>query len=253
MHVAIRAAIASACLVASFAQQSPSPVMYTYVTEWTFPRAQWDNANSYYEKNVRALMDRRLQDGTIVEWGRAVSVVHTEKGGTHVNWYAAPSVAGVYRVLEDMRKLPPSDVLMSGTHTDQLLRSVVYNGPKDVPRRSAYMMVSTVNVLPGKGQEWRSMWEKNTDPVYGELRNQGTIMGYGVDQEMVHTGPPSARFEWVLFPSMEALDKMNDAFAARARSRGADENRSIAAAMREVADASSHRDGLYYVVDYAHK
>src|SRR5689334_20621251 len=102
MHALVRVAVPLLCLAPVFAQQPASPVIYTYVTEWTFPRAQWDNANSYYDKNVRGIMDRRLKDGSIVEWGRAVSLVHSEKGATHVNWYAAPTVAGLYHVLEDL-------------------------------------------------------------------------------------------------------------------------------------------------------
>jgi hypothetical protein len=253
MHAAVRGAFALVCLAPLFAQQTPAPVMYTYVTEWTFPRAQWDNVDAFYEKSVRAVMDRHLRDGGIVEWGRAVPLVHTDKGATHVNWFAGPTVAGVFRALDDLRKLPRNEALLSGTHTDQLLRSALYKGSKDMPRRSVYMMTSNVNVMPGKGTEWRALWDKNADPVYSELMKDGTILGYGIDQELVHTSSPSARFEWVLLPTIEAVDKMNEAFQKRARARTADENRAMGAAMREVGDSATHRDGLYYVVDYAHK
>lgn len=253
MRTAVRVATALVCVLPAFCQQPPQPTVYTYVTEWTIPRAQWDGANSFYEKSIRAIMDRHLQSGDIVEWGRAVPVVHSAKGSTHVNWYAGSSMAGIYRVLEDLRKLPLDPAMMSGTHFDQFLQSGTYHAPKDMPRRSAYMMTSTHNVQPGKGAAWREMWDRESGTVYADLMKQGTLLGYGFDMEAVHTGPPSARYEWVLLPNMESVDKMADAFRSRAQARSAEENRTRGAAMREVLDNNSHRDGLYYVVDYAHK
>jgi hypothetical protein len=252
MHIAVRFIFAIACTGVVIAQQPPTPVTYTYVAEWVVPRAQWQEVNANFEKN-RGVLDRRLSDGSIVEWGRAIPLVHTENGPTHITWYASRTLAGINRVLEDVRKLTPDASMLTAKHRDYLYRSMVDHSPTNVPRRSAYMMTSVVNVVPGKGTDWRTLWDKETDPVYQQAMKDGTILAYGLDQEYVHTASPFARYEWVMLPSVESIDKLNDAFRSRSQARSADENRALGLSMRETSDGTSHRDGLWYVLDYVRK
>jgi hypothetical protein len=251
MNTAVRFAIASLCAVPVFAQQAAAPV-YTYVAEWAVPRAQWKDEDFQFQQ-LRPILERRLADGSIVEWGRAIPLVHTADGPTHTNWYVSPTIAGIYRVLEDLRKLPPAAFTANSKHTDRLFRSMVFVSKDNIPRRSAYMMTSVVTINPGKGQDWRALWNKNTLPVYEQAMKDGTILGYGLDQEWVHTMSPGARFEWIMLPSIESVDKLNEAFRSRQQARSGDENRALGAAFRDATDGASHRDGLWYVVDWARK
>lgn len=254
MHrTAVSSLIVALSSVSLLAQQPASPPMYTYVSEWVYPRAQWSNVGAQFDKQVRGILERRMADGSIVEWGRAMPLVHTENGPTHSTWYVSPTLTGIYRVLDDVAKLPRDESLLPSKHSDQLLRSAVYHSSKDVPRRSAIMMTSYVSVAPGKGREWRALWDKNTEPVYQKAMKEGTILGYGLDLERVHTGSMYGRYEWVMLPDIQAADKLEQAFGANAQSRSAEENRAFATSMRETTDSASHRDQLWLVMDWAHK
>ena len=249
----LASAVAVAALATPLAAQSADPVIYTMVSEWTYPRAQWQEVNTYFEKTVKPILDRHMASGSIIEWGRGVPLIHTADGSTHMNWYAGTSIAGLNRVLADLTKLPPSITGAATKHHDQLLRSVVYRAPKDRKGGQGFMMLSASQIAPGRAQQWRELWDKETQPLYQKLMDDGTILGYGIDQEFIHTDAIGWRYDWVVLSSMESLDKLNAAFDARMGARTPEQRRALGASMRENTVAGSHRDGLYHMLDYAHK
>lgn len=229
--------------------QPPERPIYTFVATWAVPRAQWAEFTSFWEKNSRPVLDRMLADGTIVEWGRSEAVVHTEGGPTHSAWWAATTLSGTQRVLAEVLRLPPSPAMLGATgHRDLLLRSLIYQVRPGVVT-GGYFQVSSTQVQSGKGQQWRALWDKYTRPVLEGLFANGTIAGYGIDVEHVHTGDPAARYSWILFPNAEALDKAEAAFeAARQKSPMPSPNPFL-----EVTVAGAHRDMLERVVYYVRK
>ena len=253
MRVVVCAALLSVAAILPLAAQSADPVIYTMSAEWTFPRASWAEVNKLFDQQVKPTLDRHLAKGNILEWGRAVPIVHTTDGATHSSWYSGPSIAGINRVLQDLEALPLTGIASATKHRDQLLRSVVYKGPTDRKGGGGIMMLSATHVAPGRGQQWREQWDTEAQPVYESLMKDGTILGYGIDQEFVHTEPPSARYDWVILPNMEAVDKLNEAFAQRMRTRTPEQRRAFGAAMRENNVPGVHRDVLYRLIDYAHK
>lgn len=245
--LALPAAICLPVLVPflALAQQAEQPT-YTFVAEWTVPRAQWAEFTSFWDKNAKPVLDRRVSDGTLIEWGRTAAVVHTEEGPTHASWWSATSIAGTQRVLEELLRIAPSPAMAGAKHRDLFLRSLVYR-TRPGGAAGGYLFLSYSQVQPGKGQQWRELWDKHTRPVLERLLADGTILGYGVDVEQVHTRHPAGRYSWILAPTAEALDKLEAAFAAAMAAPG------LGAAFREVTVPDAHRDGLERVLDYAHK
>jgi hypothetical protein len=233
------------------AQQEEKPI-YTFVAEWSVPRAQWNEASAFFEKSSRPVLDRMMADGSIVEWARTVSVVHTENGPTHTLWWSGPTIAGIQRVLGEVLKLTPSPALTGAKHRDRLLRSIVY---RSRARGSAtgYITLSYTQVQPGKGREWREFYNKYFQPIYEQLLADGTILGYGVDVELVHTEDPGVRLPWVLVPNAEGLDKVEAAFDAAREKAGPEGVKAYSAALAELVAPGTHRDSLDRVVHYVHK
>ncbi len=233
------------------AQQQETPV-FTFVALWNVPRAQWAEFTAFAEKNNRPILERLLADGTLVGWGNFNTVVHTEDGYTHGGWFAATSIAGIERALGEFLKLPPNPATLGARHRDHLFRSLIYKARAASPT-SGYLWVSTTQVKPGKGREWRELWEKYTKPVLDELQANGTLSSYFVEEEHVHTESPSWRYSGYVAPSADAVDKVWAAIVALGQKRTAEERSAIGDAFAEVTVAGAHRDFFARVSNYAHK
>jgi hypothetical protein len=98
---------------------------------------------------------------------------------------------------------------------------------------------------PARGRQWRELWDKYIKPTLDQALADGTILGYGVDVEYVHTGPADGRYSWILASNAEALDKVETAFGTVLPK--------AAAAFADVTVPGTHRDSLERVLDYAHK
>ena len=242
---------AADCVPAAKAQ--PAQTVYTYVAEYGLPRASWDDFVARWQKVSVPVLDRLVADGSIIEYGASATVVHHEGAPTHSLWWAANTFAGTQRVLAELAKSgPPPAAIPGTTHRDRLLRSVVYRAGK-ASQTGGFSELSMNVVKPGKAQLWRETYDKYTKPVLEKLFAEGTITGYGVDQEHVHTENLGARFEWIMYPSAEAIDKANAAFAADREKRTADERSAITAAYRDIFEPGAHRDGLDRVIRWVHK
>src|SRR5690348_5519090 len=100
MKTKLGKAIAAACLVAAmatgaFAQSEvkEKPPMYTYVSNWALPRAQWGEIAKSNAGNEK-ILSNALASGAIVGYGNDEVLVHQEDGVTHDNFWSAMSQAG---------------------------------------------------------------------------------------------------------------------------------------------------------------
>jgi len=227
------------------AQEAP---VYTFLTHWNVPRAQWAEFTAFEEESVRPVLERMLADGTIVAWGSTVAVIHEQGGTTHEVYWAASSIAGIERAREELAKIPSSPVLSGAKHHDHLLQSLIHRG-STTDTTTGYLYVSIVKVQPGRGQAWRAVWEKYFKPTYDELLANGTILAYEVSIQYVHTQDPRYRYVWYITPSADAEDKVNEAYTAVFEK----EAPAIFAALSAVAIRSEHRDVFRRVLSYAHK
>jgi len=234
------------------AQAAREKPVYTYIAEYGVPRANWEEFSSRWEKQNLPVLERLLADGVIIEFGATANVVHTPGGNTHSFWWSAMSFAGTQRVLDELVKTGTGPAIKDMTHRDRLVRSVVYRA-RSGRLTSGYSDYNVFYVKPGKSEQWRELYDKNTRPVLEKLFEKGTILGYGVDVEQVHTDKMGARFGSVLYPTAEAVDQTNAAFDALRQKLNADERRAMTAAYMEVYEPDTHRDGMDRIIRWAHK
>ena len=235
------------------AQAPPEPPSYTFVAEWNVPRAQWAEVTANFEKNSRPVLDRLMAAGTLTGWGSFASAVHSVDGPTHGTWFSASSVANIQKAFDELVRAPVNPAMESARHWDYYLRSITSKSKSVSAGSSGYLWVSSTKVQPGKGGEWRDLWEKYGKPVFDELLANGTITSYSVDAEYVHTDDPGWRHIVYTAPSADAIDKFGAATQAANQKRTAEERRAIGDSFAAVTVAGTHRDFFARVVSYAHK
>jgi len=109
---------------AAFSQKEQPRRLYTYVSQFQVPRAQWAQFAEETEKIADPVFERLMADGTIVSWGDFEAVVHTPDGMTHGSWWQATSFAGILRVLDELLKAGPRPGQIASTkHEDALMHT----------------------------------------------------------------------------------------------------------------------------------
>jgi len=105
------------------------PAMYSYISNWTIPRAQWAAMDKENAETAKAL-DKGIADGTLVAYGDDLNLVHTPDGETHDGWWAAMSIAGLLKTLDQFYSGGDvsTPVLESATkHWDEVLEARYFN------------------------------------------------------------------------------------------------------------------------------
>src|SRR5690349_193120 len=78
------------------------PATYTYVAQWSIPRAQWGDMAKMQQANTTVL-DRLVTDGTLVSYGLYETAVHEPKAPTHGNSFQANSMAGIFKAVDALQ------------------------------------------------------------------------------------------------------------------------------------------------------
>lgn len=207
------------CTVPAGSQSSEvkeKPPMFTYVAEWQIPRAHWAD----FEKSgsaVNAIMDKAQADGIIVGHGRDENLVHQTKGSTHDNWWAATSMAGIVKVLDQLRSSgnSSSEALNSATgHWDSIFMSRYYNWHSG-PYTGAYTRIAGYKLKDTAPDNALEMLSKNLFvPLMEKMLADGTILEYEVDTMAVHTEDPGTF--WIVFTAAkpEGMDTVQEAILA---------------------------------------
>ena len=238
--LAIAAASASPA-TAQTSEVKEKPPMYTYVGNWSIPRAQWADM----EKSAAAdqkLMEKNFASGTIVAYGTDVNLTHTPDGATHDDWWSAMSLAGLLNVLDQAYKSgnATTPVLASATrHWDEIFVSRHYNWHSG-SWKDVYTHGSVYKLKAGAPNDAVDQLSKNlVVPLMEKLLADGTIHEYEVDTEAVHTDSPDMFFIFYIAANAEGLDKVNAALrdAMKANPLGGP-------AFASMVDSSAHRDEI---------
>jgi hypothetical protein len=224
------------------AQAATAAEPYTYVAEWNIPRGQWGTFVTDFDANTKPTLDKLAAAGTLISWGAFESIVHVPDGYSHGVWWTATSYAGIEKArLELMKSAATSASLTAATaHRDSYLRSIVSAGKSG--SGEGYLSVASYLVKPGKAQEWKQLWEKNSKPVFDDLVGKGALIGYSIDVEDVHTDSPMWRHVVTVSPSAEADDQFVTAFDAAEQKLTPEERRTRGLMMEAVIEPGSHRD-----------
>src|SRR5689334_8639937 len=98
--VAVVAVIVVIAVPAAFSQMEQTPIVYTFVSQFQVPRANWAAYSEDSEKTVVPILEKLTAEGAIVSWSTFEQVVHTTDGYTHGAAWSSPSLAGLMKVLD---------------------------------------------------------------------------------------------------------------------------------------------------------
>ena len=217
------------------------PPMYSYVGNWTIPRAQWADMDKSIAADQKTL-DQAIANGTLVGYGNDRNLVHQPEGYTHDDWWSSMSMAGVLNVLDQFQKSGSSvsPVLSSATkHADSIFVSRYYNW-RPGSAKDAYTQIAYYRLKPDAPSDALDTLSKNLFvPLFEKLLAEGTILEYEVDTEAIHNEAPGAFWLIYVSPTAEGLDK---ATAARIEMQRA--NPLGGPAFGNVVDLKGHRDYL---------
>jgi hypothetical protein len=234
-------AVSTVTAVAQMSEVKEKPPMYSYVGNWTIPRAQWADMDKEYASEAK-LLEKAMASGTIVGYGTDVNLVHTPDGETHDDWYSAMSMAALLNVLDGFYKsgTPTVPVLSSATkHSDQVLVSRYYNWHagswKDV-----YTRVGDYKLKPdAPPNALDTLCKSLFVPLLEKLLADGAIHEYEIDTEAIHTDSPNSFMISIVAANAEGLDKFNAAVREWGKS-----NPLAISAEESMVDFSPHRDLL---------
>ena len=192
------------------------PLLYKYVSYWTFPRAHWGDVDKDNATRHQKILAPALADGTLVGYGDDANLVHFAEGFTHANWWQANSRAGVMKVLEALHEGggSSSPLLVSSTkHWDQVFVSRFYNW-KAVSWKCAYGYKSTYKLKPDapEADDALRILSSFYVPLFEKVLADGTIVEYEIDREIFHNTDSRAQLHfYFVTPSADGLDKLNAA------------------------------------------
>ncbi len=192
-------------------QDKSKPPVYTYVSQWAVPRAQWaDMAKGDVQE--RSTLDKFVADGTLLDYGQFQNLVHQEGHPTHGSWFSATSMASLMKVLnaEMSSAGATAPVLANSKHWDFVLVSTVYNG-KPTTQRTGYIVGASFMVKPGHRKDFDTLTRNQVVPLFERLLADGSVSSYGLyDQEIVeHAG--QVTFVYIA-PEASGMDKVDAAF-----------------------------------------
>jgi hypothetical protein len=190
---------------AGISQTEPAPRVYTYVSQFQVPRANWAQYAEDNEKTFVPVAEKMLGDGSIISWATFEQVVHTPDGFTHGAAWSSNSIAGLMKVLDEVRKSGPRPGQIASTkHEDYLMQTTMYHVGSGTP---TYLRVVCSNAKAEKPEAYAEALKKYLVPTFDEQVKKGVATYYGLDEQYVNVGPPSMRCLVVDYPNAEGIDK----------------------------------------------
>lgn len=181
------------------------PVVYTFVSQFQVPRASWAQYAENTEKSFVPIAEKLVADGTILGYSTFESIVHTPDGYTHGTAWSSTSIAGLTKVLDEVRKAGPQPGQIAATkHEDYLMQTSMYLVGSGTP---AYLRVVCQNAQPEKPEVYSAALRKYLWPMFEEQLKKGVINYVGLDVQYVNTMAPSVRCVVINFPNAESMDK----------------------------------------------
>jgi hypothetical protein len=189
----------------AFSQMEPTPTVYTYVSQFQVPRANWASYSEDTEKSVVPILEKLAADGTILGWSTFEHVVHTPDGYTHGAAWSSTTISGLMKVLDEIRKAGPRPGQIAATkHEDLLMQTSMYHAGSGTP---AYARVVCSMAKADKPGEFAATLKKLLVPTFEDQLKKGVATYWGVDEQYVNTAPQSMRCVVIDYPNAEGMDK----------------------------------------------
>ena len=263
--------LAMLCAFGALAQDAkPQPLTFWY--EYAINPGKEAQFMDLVKTVGAPVRDKLMADGVIGAWGVETPLLRMPGGATHIIWYSVNDWSGVEKVDAAMRaqiaKLdeeamkggaPKKGVAAGGTVAarvmevadvsktrDYLTRDLVFvAGPSMPPAGTLpFTRFLYVKAKPGKGGEYRKVWEKYNKPVLDKLLADGVVLAYGLAVEEVRTDGDFTHFTWFATKDLASMDKVRSAFVADRDKRSQDEQDAITAAFVSVLDVDASRSDV---------
>jgi hypothetical protein len=202
----VLAAVVIAPIALSQMEQA-QPVVYTYVSQFQVPRANWAQYSENTEKTFVPVAEKLVADGTILSYSTFETIVHTPEGYTHGAAWSSSSITGLTKVLDEVRKGGPQPGQMAATkHEDYLMQTSMYamGSGGGAP---AYLRVVCQNAKPEKPEGYAAALKKYLWPTVEDQAKKGVVSYVGLDSQYVNNSAPSLRCLVITFPNADAMDK----------------------------------------------
>jgi len=240
-------ALAVMLVPAALPQMEPTPVVYTYVSQFQIPRANWAQYAEDTEKTFVPVAEKMTADGTIVGWSTFEHVIHTPDGYTNGAAWSSTSISGLMKVLDEVRKAGPRPGQIAATrHEDLLMQTTMYQMGSGTP---TYLRVVCSMAKADKPTAYSAMLKKLLVPTFDEQIKKGVATYWGVDEQYVNTAAQSTRCVVITYPNAEGMDKWAAAINTTMSKWGPAERAEFAGAT--VPD--SRRDILARITHSGHK
>lgn len=233
--------------------EQPHPV-YVYVSQFQVPRANWAQYTEDTEKTVNPILERLFAEGALNGWSNTETIVHTPEGMTHSTAWWSTSLAGIMRVLDELRKIGPRPGQIAATkHEDLLMRSVYGHSSPISGGGAGYLRVNCTIAQPGKADDFVATIKKYLVPTFEEQFKKGVATSYGMDEQFVLSGPGSMRCGVFTFANAENMNKWADAIAATIDKMSPEDRKGFQEGLRDSTVPNSRRDLLARITHSAQK
>jgi len=238
--LAIAMLLAGTAWTQSVSQEKPP--LYTYVSEWTVPRAMWVDYQKM-EASGNDAMNKLVADGTIVSYGSYSVLNHQEGQPTHGSWFSAHSMANLMKVLEGLRSRPDATgpILSATKHWDLILESREYNAHSGT-FKNGYLRVGNWKYKAGTSDPDGKIMKATMVAMLEKLLADGALHSYQIDEETVHSRNPDTFFVAIVANSAEGIDKFNAAIDENEK-----KNPAGWAGFGSLLEIEGHRDFLAHV------
>jgi hypothetical protein len=231
--------------------QSPSAEkapLYTYVSEWTIPRAMWADYLKLEAEDNDA-MKKAVADGTLVAFGSFAVLNHQEGSPTHGSWFSATSMASILKVLEGLRTAPAAVAppFAAAKHWDYIMESRDYNAHSGT-FANGYLRVGNWRAKAGSSDPDGKILKSTMVALLEKLLADGALHAYQIDEETVHSADPGAFWVAIVANGPEGIDKFNTALDESEKN-----NPAGWAGFGSTIDPAGHRDTLARVSTMMHK
>ena len=187
--------------------QQGQPIVYTFVSQFQVPRANWAEYSENTEKNLVPIAEKLVANGTILSYATFETIVHTPEGYTHGAAFSSSTISGLTKVLDELRKAGPQPSQIAATkHEDLLMQTNMYvAGSGGAP---AYLRVVCQNAKPqDKPEVYVAAIKKYIWPMAEDQVKKGVASYVGLDSQYVNTMAPSTRCLVINYPNAESMDK----------------------------------------------
>jgi hypothetical protein len=251
-------------------QAAPSPTQLTFYNDFVVNPGKEADFMDLVKTVGGPVRDKLMAEGVVKEWGVEVPLLRVPGDATHSVWYVVNDLAGVGKVQAAMAEAltkPAATSAAKGakamTNAERarevfdmsktrnwLMRDLQNGYGSSLPAAGAqpFIRYNAIKVKPGKGAEYRRLFDKYTKPIVDKLVADGVVEAWGIMIEDVKTTDNFTHVIWVVTPDMAAMDKVRAAVNADREKRSQEERDAITEAFGEVIDASASRSQIAQIV-----